>query len=329
MTETLLVTGGAGYVGSHVVRALLDRGDRVVVFDNLQQGHRRAVPDGAEFHQGDLADTAALQALFARHRFDGILHFAANSLVGESMRQMFLYLGDNVTNALNLLQAATEHGVGKFVLSSTANLFGNPARVPIDEEVAIDPGSPYGESKFIIERLLHWADRVHGLRSACLRYFNAAGAHPDGSIGEDHRPETHIIPIVLEVALGKRPQVEIYGDDYPTPDGTCIRDYIHVSDLADAHIRALAALGRGSCRYNLGNGIGYSVRQVIDTARAVTGAAIPARIVARRPGDPAVLVAAADRIRQDLGWQPRYPELKTIIETAWAWRQRNPDGYRS
>ena len=213
------------------------------------------------------------------------------------------------------------------MLSSTANLFGNPERVPIDETVAIDPGSPYGESKQIIERMLHWADVVHGLHSACLRYFNAAGAHPDGSLGEDHSPETHIIPIVLEVALGKRPEVQIFGNDYPTSDGTCIRDYIHVCDLADAHARALGALDRGSCRYNLGNGVGYTVQQVIETARKVTGAAIPARVAPRRAGDPAVLVASSGRIRQDLGWQPKFPALEQIIATAWAWRSKHPEGY--
>lgn len=327
MSESLLVTGGAGYVGSHVVLELVARGYEVVVLDNLQQGHRDAVARDATLIEGDLADLADLDRIFGRNRFDAVLHFAANSLVGESMRQPFLYLGDNVVNALNLIRVAIEHKVGKFVLSSTANLFGTPERVPIDEDAAIAPGSPYGESKFIIERMLHWADQVHGLRSACLRYFNAAGADPDGRIGEDHAPETHLIPIVLQAALGQRARVEIFGDDYPTPDGTCIRDYIHVLDLADAHIRALERLETRSCRYNLGNGRGYSVREVIETARQVTGAEIPVSVGPRRPGDPAVLVAASDRIRTELGWKPQFAELRRIIETAWHWQRNHPTGF--
>jgi UDP-glucose 4-epimerase len=261
------------------------------------------------------------------HRVDAVLHFAANSLVGESMRDPFKYLGDNVVNALNLLRAAIDAGVRKFVLSSTSNLFDQAERMPIDEDTAINPGSPYGESKHLVERILHWADRVHGMRSACLRYFNAAGAHPDGSLGEHHDPETHLIPIVLDAALGKRPHVEIFGDDYPTPDGTCVRDYIHVCDLAEAHIKALDVLVARSCRYNLGNGQGYSVKQVIDTARRVTGRNIPVKTGPRRPGDPAVLVAASARAMQELGWTPRHASLEAIIATAWAWRYKHPDGY--
>jgi UDP-glucose 4-epimerase len=327
MAQTLLVTGGAGFVGSHVAHELMARKFKVVIIDNLQQGHRRAVPEGAVFVEGDLADRAGLDSLFKQHRFDAILHFAANSLVGESMKLPFKYLGDNVTNALNLIQAAVDHDVKKFVLSSTANLFGDPERMPIDESAKIDPGSPYGESKFIVERLLHWADRIHGLRSACLRYFNAAGAHPDGSLGEDHDPETHLIPIVLDAAMGKRSHVEIFGSDYATPDGTCVRDYIHVCDLADAHVRVLDKLTRESCRYNLGNGKGYSVKEVIDTARKVTGAKIEVRMGARRAGDPPTLVASADRIRTELGWQPRFADLESIVRTAWEWRRRHHNGY--
>ncbi len=234
-------------LGSHVVVDLLTRGNRVVVFDNLQQGHREAVHGDATLVVGDLSDCGALRQLFSNFRFDGILHFAANSLVGESMRKPFLYIGDNVTNALNLVRAALESDVRRFVLSSTCAIFGLPSRVPIDEEVDKNPANPYGESKLIIERILRWADEVHGLRSACLRYFNAAGAHPDVPIGEDHSPETHLIPIALEAVLGHRPHVEIFGDDYATPDGTCIRDYIHVCDLSDAHVRVLDALDEGSC----------------------------------------------------------------------------------
>lgn len=327
MTQTFLVTGGAGYVGSHVVLELIGQGHNVVVFDNLQQGHREAVPPEAIFVEGDLADAEMLGTLFTQYEFDAVLHFAANSLVGESMRKPFLYLGDNVTNALNLIRAAADHDVRKFVLSSTANLFGMPDRVPIDEGASIDPGSPYGESKFIIERLLDWAERIYGIRSACLRYFNAAGAHPFGLLGEDHDPETHLIPLVLDVALGKRPFIEIFGDDYPTPDGTCVRDYVHVCDLADAHVRVLASLTDRSFRFNLGNGRGHSVHAVIESARRVTGHPIPVRIGPRRDGDPAVLVAASDAIREAIGWQPRYADLDTIIRTAWMWRRRNPNGY--
>jgi UDP-glucose 4-epimerase len=303
------------------------RGYTVVILDNLQQGHRQAVPAGVTFVEGDLADKPLLDKLFKAHKFDGILHFAANSLVGESMKLPFKYIGDNVTNALNLIQAAVDHGVKKFVLSSTANLFGDPERVPIDETSKIDPGSPYGESKFIVERLLYWADQIHGLRYACLRYFNAAGAHPDGSLGEDHDPETHLIPIVLDAAMGKRTHVEIFGSDYDTPDGTCVRDYIHVCDLADAHVRVLDKLTRESCRYNLGNGKGYSVKEVIDMARKVTGKKIEVRLGQRRAGDPPTLVASSERIRQELGWTPRFADLETIIRTAWEWRRRHDNGY--
>jgi UDP-glucose 4-epimerase len=327
--KTVLVTGGAGFVGSHCVAELIARQYNVVVFDNLQQGHRAAVPAQAEFVEGDLASHAALARLFSAFQFDAILHFASNSLVGESMRNPHLYLYDNVVNALNLVQAATENGVRKFVLSSTANLFGMPDRMPIDENTEIDPGSPYGESKFMIERILHWADKVHGMRSACLRYFNAAGAHPDGHLGEDHDPETHLIPLVLDVAAGKRSHIEIFGEDYPTHDGTCIRDYIHVSDLADAHIRVLSMLDHKSCRYNLGNGRGYTVREVIETAARVTGRDIAVKTGPRRPGDPPVLIASSERVRKDLGWEPRFPDLETIIRHAWDWRCRNPEGYAS
>jgi UDP-glucose 4-epimerase len=325
--ETILVTGGAGYVGSHCVAALIGRGARVVVFDNLEQGHRAAVPKNATFVEGDLANAALIRRVMSEHRIGTVLHFAAHALVGESMSDPFKYLGDNVTNALNLLRAAIEAGIRKLVLSSTCNLFGKPDRIPIDEDAAIDPGSPYGESKFLTERMLHWADRIYGLRFACLRYFNAAGAHPDGTLGEDHDPETHLIPIVLDTALGKRPHVEIFGDDYPTPDGTCVRDYIHVCDLAEAHIKALDLLSARSCRYNLGNGNGYSVKQVIEAARRVTGRDIVVKVGPRRPGDPAALVASSGRAMRELGWAPRYSSLEEIIATAWRWKREHPDGY--
>jgi UDP-glucose 4-epimerase len=329
MSRTYLVSGGAGYIGSHVVVDLLARGHRVVVFDNLQQGHRAAVHDDAILEIGDLADCGALRRLFGRYQFDGILHFAANSLVGESMNKPFLYVGDNVINALNLIRLAIEQGVRRFVLSSTCAIFGLPARVPIDEEVEKNPANPYGESKLIIERVLRWADQVHGLRSACLRYFNAAGAHPSVAIGEDHAPETHLIPIALEVVLGKRPYVEIFGDDYPTLDGTCIRDYLHVCDLSEAHVRVFDVLEERSCQYNVGIGHGYSVREVLDSVRRVTGHPLPTRLGPRRAGDPPVLVAAPDLIRRELGWQPRFVELDEIVGTAWRWRAAHPDGFRS
>jgi UDP-glucose 4-epimerase len=327
MSRTYLVTGGAGYIGSHVVVDLLARGHRVVVFDNLQQGHRQAVHADASLVIGDLNDPEALRHLFGRYRFDGILHFAANSLVGESMKRPLRYVGDNVTNALNLIRAAIEHDVRRLVLSSTCAIFGLPERVPIDEDVAKNPANPYGESKLMIEQILRWADEVHGLRSAALRYFNAAGAHPNFAIGEDHSPETHLIPICFEVVLGQRPFVEVFGDDYPTPDGTCIRDYIHVCDLADAHVRVLDALEDGSCRYNVGIGRGYSVQEVLDSVRRVTGHPLPARIGARRAGDPPVLVAEPGRIRSELGWQPRFTDLDEIVATAWRWRAAHPQGF--
>ncbi|MFZ5919157.1 MAG: UDP-glucose 4-epimerase GalE [Chloroflexota bacterium] len=325
----ILVTGGAGYIGSIVVEELIHQGDKVIVFDNLYFGHREAVHPEAVFVQGDLADRAAVKALFDGHDIEAVMHFASHTLVGESMEKPFLYLGQNVTNGLNLLQEAVEHGVRRFILSSTANLFDDPARMPIDETERIVPGSPYGESKNILERMLFWLDRTQSFRYAALRYFNAAGASPGGARGEDHTPETHLIPIVLQVALGQRQQVTIFGDDYPTRDGTCVRDYIHVTDLAQAHILALKALDKGSRTYNLGNGQGFTVREVIETARQITGHPIPAVVGPRRPGDPATLIASSDKIRRELGWQPRFPELHTIVETAWKWHSSHPRGYRT
>ncbi len=325
----ILVTGGAGYIGSIVTAELVESGEQVVVFDNLSMGHRQAVHPGATFVQGDLADRAALDGVFATHHIDAVMHFASYTLVGESMEQPFKYIGDNVTNGLNLLRAAVQAGVRRFILSSTANLFDQPERMPIDEEERIIPGSPYGESKFILERMLHWLDRIYGMRYAALRYFNAAGAAPDGSRGEDHTPELHLIPRVLKVALGQLDEIVVFGDDYPTRDGTCVRDYIHVVDLAQAHILALHALDQGSRTYNLGNGQGFTVKEVIETARQVTGHPIPAEVGPRRPGDPATLIASSEKIRRELGWEPRYPELRTIVETAWNWHRTHPHGYGS
>ncbi len=321
----ILVTGGAGYIGSIVTETLIAEGDEVIVFDNLSQGHRAAVHPKAHFVEGDLKDAAVVDALFDEFKPEAVMHFASNTLVGESMENPFLYIGDNVTNGLNLIRSAVEHGVRRFILSSTANLFDQPERIPIDEKERIVPGSPYGESKFILERILHWMDRIYGFRYAALRYFNAAGATKER--GEDHHPETHLIPIVLQVALGQREKLYIFGDDYPTRDGTPVRDYIHVSDLAQAHILALRALDKGSRTYNLGNGQGFTVKEVIETAREITGHPIPAEVTARRPGDPAVLIAGSEAIRRELGWKPRYPDLHAIIQTAWEWHRSHPHGY--
>jgi UDP-glucose 4-epimerase len=323
---TVLVTGGAGYVGSAGVYALIQEGYDVVVLDNLSQGHRAAVHDRAAFVEGDLRNRALIDEVMQEHRPDAVMHYASKSLVGESMETPFPYLDENVRCGLNLMRSAVEHGVGRFILSSTANLFGTPESIPIDEDECIDPGSPYGESKYTLERTLHWLDELDLMRYAALRYFNAAGAvSPD--LGEHHDPETHLIPIVLEVAQGQRDHIEIYGTDYDTPDGTCVRDYVHVLDLAQAHLLALEALDDGSRIYNLGNGEGYSVREVIETARAVTGAEIPAREGAARPGDPATLIASSEKIRSELGWSPQYGDIEDIISTAWAWHRAHPHGY--
>ncbi len=322
-----LVTGGAGFVGSHLVAALLARGDQCVVFDNLRTGHRRAVLPGAEFIAGDLADAAAIDAALAGHAWDAVFHFAALSLVGDSMRAPMHYLSENVGNGLRLIDACVRHDVKRFVLSSTAALFGQPEHVPIDETARIDPGSPYGESKFMLERALHWADQVHGLRSAVLRYFNAAGADPEGRLGEDHRPETHLLPLVIDAALGRRPEIVVFGTDYDTPDGTCIRDYVHVSDLASAHLRALERLESGSVTYNLGSSRGHSVLEVIRAVERVSGRLVPVRLDARRPGDPPVLVAASGLIARETGWRPAFTALDEIVETALQWRVAHAHGY--
>ncbi len=323
----VLVTGGAGYIGSVTSEMLLLHGHDVMVFDDLSQGHRGAVPPSATWVEGDLSSLREIQAAIDTYRPDAVMHFAARSLVGESMDEPFVYLRENVVNGLNLLQACIAGGVDRFILSSTANLFGSPAAALIDEQTAISPGSPYGESKWALERALYWISETKGLRFTSLRYFNAAGASE--ARGEHHGPETHLIPLVLQVAAGRRDHITIFGDDYDTPDGTCVRDYIHVLDLAEAHILAMQALDQGNRVYNLGNGEGFSVRQVIDTARAVTGAVIPEQIGPRRAGDPARLVASSDLIRQELGWEPQYPRLHQIIGTAWRWHQQYPQGYAS
>jgi UDP-glucose 4-epimerase len=320
----ILVTGGAGYIGSVVVEELVSGGAVVAVFDNLSLGHREAVHPAAQLLVGDLGVPEQISDALARSRPDAVMHFASRSLVGESMQQPFLYLGQNVMGGINLLAAMREHGVDRFILSSTANLFGTPERVPIAEDERIDPGSPYGESKHVLERVLAWSARLYGLKYATLRYFNAAGATE--ARGEHHDPETHLVPLVLQVALGQREKIVVFGDDYPTADGTCIRDYIHVVDLAQAHILALEALDARPRTYNLGNGEGFSVMQVLATARTVTGHPIPHEVGPRRPGDPAQLTADSTRIKSELGWTPRFA-LPAIVESAWHWHRAHPRGY--
>ena len=323
-----LVTGGAGYVGSHVVLAFTEAGHEVVVFDNLRQGHAEALAPDVRLVTGDLADTAAVDAVLSDGKWDGVLHFAALSLVGESMRDPFRYLLENGVNGIKLIEACVRYGVPRFVLSSTANLFGNPNEIPIPEQADIGPGSPYGESKYMLERALHWADEIHGLRSACLRYFNAAGADRQGRIGEDHDPETHLIPLVIDAALGRRPPLKVFGNDYDTPDGTCIRDYVHVTDLAQAHLLALGCLEERSVRFNLGNGQGHSVMQVIAAVERVSNRKVPYQFAPRRAGDPPVLVASSALIREQTGWRPEFPDLTDIVQTAYDWRLAHPEGYK-
>jgi UDP-glucose 4-epimerase len=326
MAQRFLVTGGAGYVGSHLVAALLDRGDEVTVLDNLRTGHRAAVPPPARFVHADLADGGALDNLLGDGAWDAVFHFASLSQVGESMRMPMRYLLDNATNGIRLIDSCVRHGVGRFVLSSTAALFNLDSDAPIPEDAPIDPQSAYGDSKWMIERALRWANQVHGLRFACLRYFNAAGADPAGRLGEDHRPESHLVPLVIDAALGRRPALDVFGNDYPTVDGTCVRDYVHVSDLASAHLLAVEALENGSLVWNLGNGAGHSVRQVIASVELVSALKVPYRIVGRRSGDAAVLVASSARARQ-AGWRPVHGDLDDIVRSAFAWRQSHPDGY--
>jgi UDP-glucose 4-epimerase len=329
LTTHLLVTGGAGYIGSHVVDLLISRGYRVSVFDNLSSGSRRAVHPDAHLIQGDLLDPAAIGRAFAETPYDGVFHFASHIQVGESMQKPWLYLRDNVLAASNLLEAMTRHQVKRFILSSTAALFDNPTRIPIPEDEPVHPGSPYGESKAIIERYLHWMDVIYGLKYGALRYFNAAGAHPSGHIGEAHTPETHLIPRVLQVAFGQLESLHIYGDDYDTPDGTAIRDYIHVIDLAEAHLLTYEALVDGRSRhYNLGNGTGYSVKQVVEVARQITGHPIPVQMSPRRPGDLARLIADSSAIKRELGWAPEFADLRQIVATAWNWHKTHPHGYQ-
>jgi UDP-glucose 4-epimerase len=322
----ILVTGGAGYIGSHIVDALVARGEEVVVLDNLGLGHAASVPAGVRLVVGDVTDQAVLDAVLANGPWSAVLHFAGLSQVGESMRDPMRYLRVNGAGGMTLIDACIRHGVRRFVVSSTANLFG-AAVGPIDEEAPIAPGSPYGESKLMIERALRWASSQHDFRYATLRFFNAAGADPNGRLGEDHAPESHLIPLAIDAALGRRPALTIFGADYPTPDGTCIRDYVHVSDLCDAHLRALARLDQGSVTYNIGSGTGHSVLEVVKMVERVSGLTVPVVFGPRRGGDPAALVAASDKLRRETGWTPRYPGLEDIVRTAYEWRVRHDGGY--
>ena len=320
----VLVVGGAGYIGSHMVRELLEKGYDPLVFDNLSTGYADAVPEG-RLIVGDLADKEHLRQLFSTNRFDAVMHFASFIQVGESVTAPLKYYSNNVANSLNLLSAMNAAEVKRLVFSSTAAVYGTPESVPIREDSTLRPENPYGRSKLMLEEILADCERAWGLKSACLRYFNAAGAHPSGTIGERHNPESHLIPIILQVALGQREFITIYGGDYETPDGTCIRDYIHVCDLAVAHTLALDQLwrGNGSMLYNLGNGRGYSINEVIDVCRRVTGHPIPAKIGPRREGDPAKLVASSEKMTKELGWKPQFASLESIVESAWKWNSAN------
>ncbi len=323
----ILVTGGAGYIGSHAVRLFLARGHDVWVYDNLELGHRKAVP-ADRLIVGDLGDAAPLEHVLFTRQIEAVVHFAASALVGESVRDPAKYYRNNLINTINLMECLRRNGIGRFVFSSTCATYGVPRQVPITEDEPQKPINPYGFTKLAVERALADYAAAYRWGYAALRYFNASGAGADGTIGEDHDPETHLVPLVLQVALGQRPYIEVFGTDYPTPDGTCIRDYIHVDDLAEAHLLALERLepGKGLC-YNVGTGRGYSVREVIRTAEQVTGKSITVREGPRRPGDPPALVAAAEKIQHELDWHPRYTDLRTIVGTAWRWHQSHPRGY--
>ncbi len=326
---TVLVLGGAGYIGSHTVYALGEKGEDVVIIDNLETGHIEAVHPKARFYQGDIRDRAFVDSVLDKEKIDAVIHFAANSLVGESMTNPLKYYDNNVNGTKVLLQSMVAHGLDKIVFSSTAATYGEPERVPIMETDKTEPTNAYGETKLSMEKMFKWTDRAHGLKYVSLRYFNACGAHVSGEIGEAHSPETHLIPLILQVPLGKRKAISVYGDDYPTKDGTCIRDYIHVTDLAQAHILAVDYLMKGneSNIFNLGNGVGFTVNEVIETARRVTGHPIPAEITPRRAGDPAQLIASSEKAKTVLGWKPEHADLEEIIATAWKWHSTHPNGY--
>lgn len=325
----ILVLGGAGYIGSHTVYELIQAGRDVVVADNLLTGFRAAVHPKARFYEVDIRDRKAMDHLFQQENIEGVIHFAASSQVGESMNDPLKYYDNNLCGTTVLLQSMVEHRVDKIVFSSTAATYGEPERVPILEEDQTFPTNCYGETKLAMEHMMKWVSRAHGLRYVALRYFNACGAHPSGAIGEAHNPETHLIPLVLQVPNGQRDKLSIFGDDYPTKDGTCVRDYIHVSDLAQAHILALDYLLQGgkSDVFNLGNGVGFTVKEIIDVARKVTGHSIPVEICPRRLGDPAQLIASATKAKNVLGWKPIFDDVEAIVATAWNWHSRHPNGY--
>ena len=325
----ILVCGGAGYIGSHAVHALVEKGEQVVIVDNLQTGHRGALNPAAKFYEGDIRDAAVLDKIFTENKIEAVIHFAANSLVGESMEKPLLYFNNNVYGMQVLLEAMVRHDVDKIVFSSTAATYGEPKRVPIHEDDETCPTNTYGETKLTMEKMMKWVSRANGVRYVSLRYFNAAGALPDGSIGEDHKTETHLIPLILQVPTGRRDHITVFGDDYPTPDGTCLRDYIHVVDLADAHVLALEYLRKGGASdiFNLGNGQGFSVKEMIAAAEKATGRSIKVEIGARRAGDPAQLIASSEKARTVLGWKPQFTDVEQVIGTAWKWHESHPHGY--
>lgn len=326
---SILVLGGAGYIGSHTVYELIDAGREVVVADNLQTGFRAAVHPQARFYKADIRDRAAMDRIFEQENIEGVIHFAASSQVGESMTDPLKYYDNNLSGTTVLLQSMVAHGVDKIVFSSTAATYGEPERVPILESDPTNPTNCYGETKLSMEHMMGWVSRAHGLKYVALRYFNACGAHPSGHIGEGHDPETHLVPVILQVPNGKRESVSVFGSDYPTKDGTCVRDYIHVTDLSAAHVLALDYLLKGGDNniFNLGNGVGFTVNEVIEAARAVTGHPIPAIVSPRRAGDPAQLVASSEKAKAVLGWKPQYEDLETILSTAWSWHRSHPNGY--
>ncbi|WP_270995208.1 UDP-glucose 4-epimerase GalE [Listeria seeligeri] len=326
---SIIVLGGAGYIGSHAVAELVNRGYNVVVVDNLKTGHKEAIHEKAKFYQGDIRDKDFLSSVFERETVDGVMHFAASSLVGESMEEPLKYLNNNVYGTQILLEVMEQFGVKNIVFSSSAATYGEPEQVPIIESMPTNPESTYGDTKLIMEKMMKWCDKAYGMKYVALRYFNVAGAKSDGTIGEDHQPESHLVPIILQVALGQREKLAIYGDDYNTPDGTCIRDYVHVEDLIDAHIRSLEYLENGgeSNIFNLGSSKGFSVQEILGAARSVTEKTIPAEVVARRAGDPGILIASSDKAKEILGWEPKYTDIKDIIATAWKWHESHPNGY--
>ncbi|HCN58427.1 MAG TPA: UDP-glucose 4-epimerase GalE [Exiguobacterium sp.] len=327
----VLVVGGAGYIGSHAVYQLVDAGQDVVVIDHLKSGHREAVHPKARFYEGDIRDRAFLDTVFETETIDQVVHFAAFSLVGESMEHPLAYFDNNVYGTQVLLEAMMAHDVKQIVFSSTAATYGEQEQMPILETATTNPTNAYGETKLMMEKMMRWCETAYGLNYVALRYFNVAGARATGEIGEDHTPETHLVPLVLEVANGQRPVISIYGDDYATEDGTCIRDYIHVEDLIDAHLLALEYLKQGNTSdvFNLGSSRGFSVREIIEAARRVTGHAIPEQVVARRAGDPSTLIAGSDKAKTVLGWTPRRTEIDTIIQDAWRWHEQRPQGYKT